>query len=117
MPEHDPHNAEFNLVMPFVVVKSEGGPFDDRSFVAGIQYERTNYVLQIVEPLGYLNFQAFVYKELIPQLDLLAMNLGWILRTESCDDNVEFCKTHKDERNNWILAIFEIPNREELIGE
>ena len=31
------NNSEYELEMPFVCVRSRGGPFDDESFVAGYQ--------------------------------------------------------------------------------
>lgn len=50
----------------------------------------------MVRRFGILTFSEYVEPALIPQLDLLAMHLGWTLTAEPWDD-------HPDE---WVLASF-----------
>ena len=63
----------YGLVMPFVVCVSNGGIYDDRSFVAGARFEAVansciagEHMIRDWQPPG-----------LVPQLDLLAMQYGY----------------------------------------
>lgn len=81
-PAHDIEPEEFNeaygLLMPFVVVESTGGPYDDRSFVAGARYGDVANALR-AKPFA---FESYEYPELVPQLELLAMHEGYTLTYE-----------------------------------
>lgn len=41
----DEHEADFGLVMPFVVVVSHGGPYEDAAFAAGWECGRIDEAL------------------------------------------------------------------------
>lgn len=69
MSEHD-SETEYGLVMPFVVVKSKGGPHDDGAFVAGF---RLGQIWQVLEPDG-AGWTGLVREDDMPQLDLIAMH-------------------------------------------
>lgn len=65
---------EYELVERFVVVQSEGGPYEDEAFAAGAQYGAISAVLDMV--LRFPNIPAawfVVPTALMPQIDLLAM--------------------------------------------
>jgi len=65
--------AEFGMVMPFVVTESHGGPYHDESFVAGARFAKWDMILKM-QP--YMH-QEYEHPELVPQLDLLAMHLSY----------------------------------------
>lgn len=67
------------LVMPLVVVVSNGGPYDDASFVAGMNLQQLWGELETRKPITH---QQFVRSTLIPQIDLLAMHLGYRMDAE-----------------------------------
>jgi hypothetical protein len=85
----------FDLVEPFVVVASEGGPYDDVAFVAGARYGQLAEKLTNEHPV---EFSTYEYPALVPQLDLLAMRLGYVLTVEPWED-------HPDE---WVRATFRL---------
>lgn len=68
----DEHGWE--LVMPFVVVRSEGGPYDDASFVAGWDAAVIDCFLVADRP-AECTFD--VREPLVPQVDLIAMKRGY----------------------------------------
>lgn len=72
-------DTEYGLVMPFVVVVSKGGPFDDFSFVAGFECGQVAAELQHLAPKSY---SRTVHTANVPQLDLIAMNEGYAMRSE-----------------------------------
>lgn len=57
--DHEEHDAEFGLVMPFVVCESQGGPYDDNAYVAG--FEAGNLAMNLV--LNRAPFNATVHTE------------------------------------------------------
>jgi hypothetical protein len=67
------------LVMPFVVCRSKGGPYDDGSFAAGWQAGEIDQALRVAEqgPAVRLRY-PMVYAALIPQLELIGMKHGWL---------------------------------------
>lgn len=100
MSDDDPTDEEHpppELVMPFVVCTSQGGPYDDDSFVAGCEFATIDFALRTIRPLGVRCYERYVHPGLIPQLDLLAMHLHWSLVTEPWDE-------HPDE---YALATFD----------
>ena len=70
LPEDGP---AYELVMPFVVCESNGGPLDDHAFVLGCQFEDLRQRLDARPSV----VEEFVDADLIPQLDLLAMKGEW----------------------------------------
>lgn len=67
---------EMELVEPFVIVTSAGGPFDDAAFVAGVAYASMSMRLEIGQPTQLVEY---VDPRLVPQLDLMAMRYGYVL--------------------------------------
>lgn len=61
--------SDFDLVMPFVVCKSQGGPHDDDAFVAGWRLGQIDQLLS-VQGAGWF---GMIREEDLPQLELIAM--------------------------------------------
>lgn len=84
----DDAEAEYGLVMPFVVCQSKGGPYDDDAFAAGFHAGRIDCwlrVLPILERIGGkfdTSEPEMVRSPLVPQLDLIAMRHGYVVEAE-----------------------------------
>ena len=88
-------DAIYGLVMPFIVVTSEGGPYDDDAYAAG--WEAKTIQIQLIglaEQSGPLIMVASVLIENQPQIDLVAMQQGWTVAFEPHDDE-------------WVTATFQ----------
>lgn len=66
--------AEYGLVMPFVLVESVGGPYDDEAFTVGWEMGELNAWLETSPPNGS---KRLVHDTTCPQVDLLAMRHGY----------------------------------------
>lgn len=75
MDDVDEPDAEFSLIMPLVVTNSNGGPYDDKAFVAGM---RTQQVWETLAE-GPDEYLTAVPPEIVPQLDLIAMHFGYVV--------------------------------------
>jgi hypothetical protein len=91
----DDEEEEMNLVMPLIIVASNGGPYDDEAFVAGMNLQQLWSVLD-AKPRSY---QQFVRSSLIPQIDLLAMHFGYRMRAEPWAPEPEQWTFAKFDRN------------------
>lgn len=61
-------------MLPFVVCRSRGGPYDDESFVAGFQCGEIDRALSVAYLVRAQQVRfPTVYARLLPQLDLVAM--------------------------------------------
>jgi hypothetical protein len=97
MPDSDefselPEDGDYGLVMPFVVVTSKGGPYDDKSFVAGMRLQQLWSILEEKQPASY---QQYINAELVPQCDLVAMHFGYVTHAEPWDEDP-----------SWVLVKF-----------
>lgn len=72
-------DAEYGLVMPFVVCATNGGPYDDAAFVAGYAAGTIDARLAMHDPVIA---QTAVRTDLLPQLDLIAMRHGYTMTSE-----------------------------------
>lgn len=77
---------EYEMVMPFVVVQTEGGPFDDDSFARGWDCGALDTRLGFLDLLGVLTHQENVATLAIKQADLIAMKHGWKMTHEPSED-------------------------------
>lgn len=68
----DSQGHEMSLVMPFVVVKSVGGPYDDDAFCAGWALGKISAALS----QSGTSWSGPVPPAYLPQLDLIAMDRG-----------------------------------------
>lgn len=94
----DDESAKYGLVMPFVVVDSVGGPYEDAAFVAGWDCAVMDEALAALAAqrrngLTAATVQRYVKPEAVPQLDLVAMQHGFTLTAE-------------DAEHGWVAAVF-----------
>lgn len=87
----------YGLVMPFVVCQSNGGPYEDKAFVAGARYAFVETMLRMLGEFGVGECEQYVETALVSQLDLVAMRHGWKMTAEPWEE-------HPDE---WTLVKFE----------
>lgn len=66
------------LVVPFIVCTSKGGPYDDDSFVAGFVAGEIDRALSVAAAAGADRLTRTVRTALVPQLELLAMQHGFL---------------------------------------
>lgn len=77
------HDPDFDLVMPFVAVKSEGGPYDDDSFAAGF---RCATVSMVLAERDRALFAVMAREGELRQLDLIAMRAGYTTKSQRAPD-------------------------------
>ena len=71
------HDHDWDLVMPFVVCTSQGGPYDDQSFVAGYQLGRLDRDLAVLAALDFASVSRMLYTDALGQADLIGMRHGY----------------------------------------
>jgi hypothetical protein len=71
--------AEMELVMPFTVAASQGGPYEDAAFTAGWHAGELSLAMQTLASIGGTLTRA-VPTPLVPQIDLIAMRHGYQVR-------------------------------------
>lgn len=65
----DDDGTQYSLVMPFTVVQSRGGPYEDEAFVAG--WACGEIMAKLAQtPL----WKGMVREQALPQVDLIAMH-------------------------------------------
>jgi hypothetical protein len=87
---NEEEESEYGLIMPFVVCQSNGGPYEDRPFVAGV---RIGVLIQRMTN-GEPEISSYEYPAMLPQIDLLAMHYGYQLESEPWEE-------HPDE---WVYV-------------
>lgn len=70
-------DAGYALVYPFVVCRSQGGPYEDAPFVAGVQFGQIDRALEVIAAAGGDRLSVTVYTALVPQIELAAMARGF----------------------------------------
>lgn len=78
--EDDDEDTGYALVFPFVVCESQGGPYDDESFVAGYELGLLSGRLE-AQPQFH---RATLRTASMHQVDLIAMHHGYTLRSQVC---------------------------------
>lgn len=81
-----PEDGHYELVMPFVLAKSNGGPFDDAAFVAGMTCGALDQELAMTAALHTLPCERYVGLPLMKQVDLIAMRHGYTLKPGEVDE-------------------------------
>lgn len=96
-PDWDDREPPSDVDVPYNVTTSKGGPYDDVSFMAGIQFGQIRAFL-------YGRYTAaataLVYSEMLTQLDLLAMAHGYtcdVLNADEVWTHVGFTRIEKDD--------------------
>ena len=80
MTDDDDPMPGYELVMPFVVCASNGGPYDDDSFVAGYELGRLDRDLAVHAALEYASLARTLRSASLDQADLIAMRHGYRMR-------------------------------------
>lgn len=70
----DDEAVRWDLAVPFVACVSQGGPYDDNSFAAGVEVGMIHEQLKTVSSPHHLVARRMLWR----QIDLVAMNAGWI---------------------------------------
>lgn len=79
-PEDD--QTEFEVALPFVTVKSNGGPHDDESFAAGFEMG----ALDVILGTPYLQiYSTEIHSTSVRQADLIAMHYDFKMTMDSED--------------------------------
>lgn len=91
----DPGQRE--LVYPFIVVTSRGGPYDDATYVAGVEFGTISTKLEAA-PREATEMAFTVHTGNVPQLDLAAAHSGWVMATKEWTEDP-----------SWSFAIFRRP--------
>ena len=86
-------STEYDMVMPFVTVESNGGPHDDMSYTAG--WEMGGLYARMEFTILRLPFTLTMLAVSVPQADLIAMKYGYKTTVE----------TH-DEYPEWVVMTF-----------
>lgn len=85
MPEDG--EAEYGIVMPFVLCKSNGGPYDDAAFVSGARMGALEVTLRLAQAIPELKPRGlYAHPEEAQQIDLLAMRFGFTSHAEPYSD-------------------------------
>ena len=63
------------LVYPFIVCQSNGGEYEDQSFVAGAQFGHIEALMEENNP----TIDRYVHSGIVSQLDLAAMYHGYLM--------------------------------------
>lgn len=80
---------EYDLVMPFVVVESNGGPYADEPFVAGYRMGMLDAVLEFLEPEEHT---AYLEPGVVAQADLIAMRHNYVMTATPHDADWSFAR-------------------------
>lgn len=94
--QFDHLEGPMELVLPFVSCVSKGGPYDDTAFTAGFQAGRLDQRLAVAAAAQIDALGATVYTDLIPQVDLIAMNNGYTMEPQQCGPPAEA----------WTVVVF-----------
>jgi hypothetical protein len=78
--------AQYEMVMPIVLAKSNGGPFDDAAVVAGMTCGALDQELKIAAALHTLPHERYIDVPLLKQIDLIAMRHGYVTRPGEVDE-------------------------------
>jgi hypothetical protein len=94
-PEPEPG---YELLMPFVVVRSMGGPYDDEAWVAGYEMGQLDQYLASCRP--EVVARSYVCRtDNTPQVDLLAMRYHWLIVDQT--DHGDGWSTMQLRRMGW----------------
>jgi hypothetical protein len=78
-PLDQPEEEAWKLAVPFVACASEGGPYEDDAFCAGFEAGRIAMALESAIMANADRVRWTVLKTLVKQLDLIAMNAGFVM--------------------------------------
>lgn len=94
------------LVFPFIACVSQGGPYDDAAFVAGVQLGRIDRMLEMAAAINVARTETVtIYAQLVRQAELCGMARGFPVMEIGTEDDplfaawahVTFAKETSDE--------------------
>jgi hypothetical protein len=97
----DEDEVACELAMPFVVCRSQNGPYDDEAFVAGWALACIDVRLTQCA-VDRLPLNVPVRTPSLPQAELIAMSHGYLTAVELYEDAPE----------EWSMVTFIVPARE-----
>lgn len=83
MDEHNCSSDGVAMIMPFIAVQSHGGPYEDKGFAAGWMCGVIDHVLQ---QRRHKEQRQLVQREMLDQLDLIAMRHGYVMEAEQSSE-------------------------------
>lgn len=86
MADDEAEEGEYEMVMPIVLAKSNGGPYDDAAVVAGMTCGALEQELKMAAALNTLPHERYIDAPLIKQADLIAMRHGYVLKPGEVDE-------------------------------
>lgn len=96
-PQDQPEEPAYELAVPFKLVTSQGGPYDDDAFTAGFECGATDAAMKAVVAAGGTGIIVTVRTAHIGQLELHAMYRG----LPNMDRN-----DHTGEHEGWSTVSF-----------
>lgn len=88
--------AQYEMVMPIVLAKSSGGPYDDAAVVAGMTCGALDQELAVTKALHTLPRERYIDAPLLKQVDLIAMKHGYVTVLGDLD-----------EASGWQMVAFD----------
>lgn len=82
----EPTESGRTLIMPFIVCQSEGGPYDDDAFVAGVNCGALDEELRVLALSRATPHGRYVNPKYLPQFDLIAMEHGYTITLGELDE-------------------------------
>lgn len=83
MADDEQSEPRWVLLMPFIVVASEGGPYEDAAYSAGWEAGQVDHQAATLAVGG--SIEATVHVENLPQIDLVAMRRGCTVGQQPVD--------------------------------
>ena len=102
----NPEDAEYELAMPFLATKDNGGPLDSHAYVCGVEM---GDLMNRIAYEGAGPLDLVVHSENVTTIDLLAMRHGFQLWVGDWDET----ETTPEQRAEWTLIRLARPNPEE----
>ena len=78
--------AEYEMVMPIILAKTNGGPYDDAAVVAGMTCGALDQELAIAKTIHTLPHERYLDSPLLEQADLIAMKHGYMMKRGELDE-------------------------------
>lgn len=98
MSDDEDERPDFDLVMPFIVCASNGGPFEDQAFVAGYECGLLDAELEFSADV---KITRTMRSDNLAQVDLIALKNGYTIETTESHDGgwatVEFTAVDPSE--------------------
>ncbi|MCI3279148.1 hypothetical protein [Streptomyces cylindrosporus] len=86
MSEPEPGQGEYEMVMPIILAKTNGGPYDDAAVVAGMTCGALDQELAMAKTLHTLPRERYLDARLLEQADLIAMKHGYMMKRGDLDE-------------------------------